>query len=223
MSCGEGNSKSVDAYIAKAPAFARIRLESPAVLTRGDRFILRAYSPPVTIGGGIVLDPHAPRTGVRTPCFEGRGLVCGLGAFQKHVRLFFFKGARVPDPEGVFADGEDNASGRSAKFASLEEIPVKKLERLIRAAAKLDAEGKAKPMPRARRPELPMPREFADALKRSSKARLYFETLPPSCRREYIEWISTAKRNETRERRLAEAIEMLSEGRRHNQQYRAKV
>ena len=46
--------------------FARIRLEAPAVLTRGDRFILRAYSPTVTIGGGVVLDPHAPRTGIRT-------------------------------------------------------------------------------------------------------------------------------------------------------------
>ncbi|HEY0549662.1 MAG TPA: YdeI/OmpD-associated family protein, partial [Verrucomicrobiae bacterium] len=59
--------------------------------------------------------------------------------------------------------------------------------------------------------------------KRSSKARVYFDTLPPSCRREYIEWISTAKRDETRERRLAEAIEMLSAGRRHNEQYRAKT
>jgi len=47
-------------------AFVRIRLESPAVLTRGDRFILRAYSPPATIAGGRVLDPAPPRTGVRT-------------------------------------------------------------------------------------------------------------------------------------------------------------
>jgi selenocysteine-specific elongation factor len=46
--------------------FARIRLEGPAVLTRGDRFILRAYSPSVTIAGGVVLDPQAPRGGVRT-------------------------------------------------------------------------------------------------------------------------------------------------------------
>ena len=46
---------------------ARIRLESPAALTRGDRFILRAYSPLVTIGGGTVLDPLPPRRGVRTP------------------------------------------------------------------------------------------------------------------------------------------------------------
>ena len=47
-------------------AYARIRLEAPAVLTRGDRFILRAYSPSITIGGGFVLDPHPPRVGVRT-------------------------------------------------------------------------------------------------------------------------------------------------------------
>jgi selenocysteine-specific elongation factor len=47
-------------------AYVRIRLEAPAVLTRGDRFILRAYSPSVTIGGGLVLDPQPPRVGVRT-------------------------------------------------------------------------------------------------------------------------------------------------------------
>jgi selenocysteine-specific elongation factor len=44
----------------------RIRLEAPAILARGDRFILRAYSPPTTIAGGEVLDPHPPRIGVRT-------------------------------------------------------------------------------------------------------------------------------------------------------------
>jgi selenocysteine-specific elongation factor len=54
------------------PAFVRIRLESPAVLTRGDRFILRAYSPPATIAGGSVLDPAPPRTGVRTAAGRAR-------------------------------------------------------------------------------------------------------------------------------------------------------
>jgi selenocysteine-specific elongation factor len=47
-------------------AYVRLRLEAPAVVTRGDRYILRAYSPPVTLGGGRVLDPHPPRTGIRT-------------------------------------------------------------------------------------------------------------------------------------------------------------
>src|SRR5688572_9139669 len=49
-----------------ASAFARIHLEAPAVLARGDRFILRACSPLTTIGGGTVLDPLPPRRGVRT-------------------------------------------------------------------------------------------------------------------------------------------------------------
>ena len=51
-------------------ALIRLRLEAPAVLTRGDRFIMRAYSPPITIGGGVVLDPAPTRPGIRTA--EGR-------------------------------------------------------------------------------------------------------------------------------------------------------
>jgi selenocysteine-specific elongation factor len=49
-----------------AHAHVRVRLEQPAVLTRGDRFVLRAYSPPVTIAGGLVLDPHPPRGATRS-------------------------------------------------------------------------------------------------------------------------------------------------------------
>jgi selenocysteine-specific elongation factor len=64
-------------------AYVRIRLEAPAVLTRGDRFILRAYSPSTTIGGGLVLDPQPPRIGVRT--------AAGLQRFQ-HL-----DGAEGPD------------------------------------------------------------------------------------------------------------------------------
>jgi selenocysteine-specific elongation factor len=53
-------------------AYVRIRLEAPAVLTRGDRFIVRAYSPPVTIGGGTVLDPLPPRSAIRTAAARAR-------------------------------------------------------------------------------------------------------------------------------------------------------
>ncbi len=53
-------------------AYVRLRLEAPAVVSRGDRFILRAYSPPVTIAGGLVLDPHPARGAIRTPAAWGR-------------------------------------------------------------------------------------------------------------------------------------------------------
>jgi selenocysteine-specific elongation factor len=67
-----GGGDSIPALEPGASAYARVRLESPAVLTRGDRFIIRAYSPPMTIGGGAVLDPHPPRAGVRTPAGVAR-------------------------------------------------------------------------------------------------------------------------------------------------------
>jgi selenocysteine-specific elongation factor len=53
-------------------AYVRIRLEAPVVLTRGDRFILRSYSPSVSIGGGVVLDPHPPRSGIRNAAARER-------------------------------------------------------------------------------------------------------------------------------------------------------
>jgi selenocysteine-specific elongation factor len=66
-------SRSGDSEIAPGTsAYARIRFEGPAVLTRGDRFIVRAYSPPVTIGGGVVLDPHPPRSASRSAAARAR-------------------------------------------------------------------------------------------------------------------------------------------------------
>jgi selenocysteine-specific elongation factor len=61
-----GADRVVPSIAPGSRAFVRLRLEAPAVLTRGDRYIVRAYSPPVTIAGGIVLDPAPPRTAIRT-------------------------------------------------------------------------------------------------------------------------------------------------------------
>ena len=51
---------------------ARVRLEAPAVLTRGDRFIVRQYSPAITIAGGRILDPSPARTPIRTATAAAR-------------------------------------------------------------------------------------------------------------------------------------------------------
>lgn len=72
LSAARGSDAPAPEVTAGASAFARVRLEAPAVLTRGDRFILRAYSPPVTIGGGVVVDPHPPRSAIRTAAGRDR-------------------------------------------------------------------------------------------------------------------------------------------------------
>jgi uncharacterized protein YdeI (YjbR/CyaY-like superfamily) len=84
------------------------------------------------------------------------------------------------------------------------------------AATKSNFERMSNSVPRVRRPELPLPESFATALNETPQARTFFEKLPPSCRREYIEWISSAKKEETVTRRLKRAMAMLAQGRRRH-------
>jgi selenocysteine-specific elongation factor len=63
---GEAPGAAPSALEPGAEAYVRVRLEGPAVLGRGDRYVVRSYSPPVTIGGGVVLDPQPPRSATRT-------------------------------------------------------------------------------------------------------------------------------------------------------------
>ena len=69
---GGGEASSAAEIPPAGTAYARLRLESPVVVTRGDRFIVRAYSPADTIGGGLVLDPQPPRGGIRTAAGKAR-------------------------------------------------------------------------------------------------------------------------------------------------------
>jgi len=63
--------------------------------------------------------------------------------------------------------------------------------------------------PRPKRAELPLADWLKAGLMISLKAWENFNSLPPSHRREYIRWISDAKREKTRQRRIREAIERL--------------
>ena len=67
---------------------------------------------------------------------------------------------------------------------------------------------------------LPVPPELAAALEKSKVAKANFDAFPPSCRREYIQWIVSAKRPETRDRRIQSALEMMVSNRRMNDTYR---
>lgn len=147
-----------------------------------------------------------------TLSFSGRKLVVAMSGCKKHVGLAFFRGAELDDPSGLLAVGDGNSLMRSVRITDLDALDIVALKNLIRAAVRLDASATPPPRPQKREP-LPVPEILAKALRRDKQAAAGFGRLSPSCQREYIVWVGTAKRPETQERRLTETLEALRNGR----------
>jgi uncharacterized protein YdeI (YjbR/CyaY-like superfamily) len=118
----------------------------------------------------------------------------------------------------------ESGAGQFGKLTSLEDLPARpKLLKLVKDAAKLNESGttmERKPRPAAKPVEVPG--DVAKALKRNAKARATFDAFSPSHKREYVEWIVEAKTEKTRQRRLDQALEWMSEGRPRNWKYMRK-
>ena len=147
-------------------------------------------------------------------CYSGTRLICGMDACKKHATLTFFRGGELSDPQKVFNHGAGNITIRSIRILSLDAINREALRRLLHEAVALDAEPRLPAPPRVKRPPLKPPPFFVAALKKNRAAAEGFKALSPSCQREYIMWLSSAKRPETRERRLKETLAALQHGRR---------
>ncbi len=158
------------------------------------------------------------------PTFVYRGkILCGMAAFKQHMSFGYWQHAEVL---GEAASGERTGMGSYGKLRTAADIPspallkshIRRAMQLIDEAAAGTAPAKPKPA-RAARPEAVPSPGFTAALKASPIARKHFEAFPPGQRREYIDWINEAKRDDTRERRIAQAIEWLGEGKRRNWKY----
>jgi uncharacterized protein YdeI (YjbR/CyaY-like superfamily) len=137
-------------------------------------------------------------------------------AFKKHAAVNFWRGQELRG-EAAKADG----MGQFGKLASVDDLPPDaELDALIREAAEL---AKSAPAPRklkhAPKPPPEMHPGFAEALDKAPKAKAAFDTFSPSAKRDYVEWIAEAKQDATRGKRIATAIEWLSEGKKRNWKY----
>lgn len=148
-------------------------------------------------------------------CFSGRKLVCGISACKKHVAIPFFRGTELDDPAGLFSGGEANTNIRAIRLTSLETLNRDALRVLLQSAVALDSQPEIPAAPKQKREPWPVPEFFAKALamKKHRAAAAGFAKLSPSCQREWLVWVSTAKRDETRARRLAETLAALALGR----------
>ena len=156
-------------------------------------------------------------------CFSGRKLVCGLSACKQHLSLTFFRGTELPDPERLFNEGsENNTNIRSMRVFTLDGLNRAALRALLRAAVELDADPMIPPAPKMKRKPWPMPAFFKKALAENQNraAAEGFLRIAPSCQREYLVWLTMAKRPETRARRLKETLAALADGRKWDQRKR---
>ena len=148
-------------------------------------------------------------------CFSGRKLICGLSACRHHLGLTFFRGTELPDPARLFSEaGATNTNIRSIRIDALGEINPSALRALLRAAVELDADPMISPVPKVKRRPWPVPAFFKAALaqKKNHRAAQNFKKLAASCQREYLVWLTMAKRPETRARRLRETLAALARG-----------
>lgn len=196
-------SPKVDQYIADAPEFAR------PILTRIRKLYHKAC-PQVeeTIKWGF-------------PVFVYKGMLGSMAAFKEHVSFGFWKGQLLDDPDGLFSDA-GKTKMKMRKVADVSELPPDKvLLSFIRQAVQLNETGVKKPAPRvkAKKGELEVPGDFRAAIGKNRKARAIFEGFSYSNKREYIEWVTEAKRAATRQKRIETAVEWLAEGKPRNWKY----
>jgi uncharacterized protein YdeI (YjbR/CyaY-like superfamily) len=194
----------VDAYIAKAAPFAR-------PILRHLRKLVHQGCPDVveTLKWSM-------------PSFMSNGrILAGMAAFKEHCTFGFW---HQEMEKRVAKDGHKTgeAMGLLGRLTRLEDLPGDRtLLGYIRTAVELNAShkpGRSRPAGKPR-PELPVPADLVAALKRNKAAAATFEKFSPSHRREYVEWITEAKRDETRQKRLATTLEWLAEGKSRNWKY----
>jgi uncharacterized protein YdeI (YjbR/CyaY-like superfamily) len=152
------------------------------------------------------------------PFFDYKGqMMCAIAAFKQHCALIFWKASLIEGMPSNF----DTSRGSFGRITSMKEVPSKKqFNGFIKAAMALNDAGITVKRPKAgSKPEAKVPKELASALAKNKKATAVFANFPRGQRREYCEWISEAKREETKTKRVAQAVEWIAEGKTRNWKY----
>jgi uncharacterized protein YdeI (YjbR/CyaY-like superfamily) len=185
----------IDAYIAKAQPFARPILE---------RVRERVHA--------IIPDAEeAMKWSSPAYCRNGK-IVLGTAAFKAHAVVHFWRGQEL----GI--DTSMEAMGQLGKLISVGDLPPNLDDLIAKAAALSDTPAPRKPKHEPKPPPEMHP-DFAAALAKAPAAKAALDGFSPSAQREYLEWISEAKQNSTRQKRIGDAIQWLGEGKRRHWKY----
>jgi uncharacterized protein YdeI (YjbR/CyaY-like superfamily) len=194
----------VDAYIEKSAAFAKPILEHI-------RALVHEASPLIT---------ESIKWGM--PFFEYKGPVCQMAAFKEHCGFGFWKASLLYDPHGLLKTGEGTA-GSFGRVNIINDLPSPEAIKhfVLQAIENNERDIKIPKLKKdpAEKKELVTPDYFEAVLNDNPKAKETFDKFSYSHKKEYLEWITEAKTDATRQKRMQQALEMMEEGKSRNWKY----
>jgi uncharacterized protein YdeI (YjbR/CyaY-like superfamily) len=190
----------IDAYIAKSADFAK------PILTHL-RQVIHAACPEVE---------ETWKWSFPNFLYKGE-ILCSMAAFKQHCSFGFWKASLMQDVDNILTITDREAMGHLGKIQGLKDLPKDTvLKKYIKAAMKLtDAGAKLPPKKKVtdrEKSQLEVPADFAKELKKSKSAVKTFEAFSYTNKKEYIEWFNEAKTEATRNKRIAQAVEWIAEG-----------
>ncbi len=161
------------------------------------------------------------------PFFDYKGTLCHMNAFKAHVGFGFWDSGALLDTGNYLKRGDEkDAVGNFGRITTLADLPPDHiLQDFIRQAMAANEKGAKSARPvavkktEAEKTALVMPDYFAAILDQNPKAKETFEKFGYSHKKEYLQWITEAKTEATREKRMAQAIEMMAEGKSRHWKY----
>lgn len=190
--------QEIDAYIESMPAFSK------AICKKLRAIILKA-------------EPSLQEDWKWGPHYSSNGMVCGFSGFQKHAKLTFFNGAGMKDPNKLFNHCVDNEFSRSVKYTDVKEIDEKTLTEYVRESVAVNAKGFKR---ETKNKTVEVPADLQQSLDKNKTASSFFNELSYVYKKDFVEWVTSARREETRKDRIAKVFAMCKEKRRMNDQYK---
>lgn len=202
------HNKSIDAYIAKSADFAKPILNHL-------RELIHATCPDVE-----------EKIKWSMPFFDYKGeMMCHMASFKQHCAFGFWKGSIMKDPVLRETAATEAAMGHLGRITSLKDLPSdKKIISWVKEAMLLNDNGiklPPKPKPSAAK-ETASPDYFTKAIAKNKTAKKVWDAFPPGKKKDYVVWITEAKTEDTRNKRMATAIEWIAEGKARHWKYQTK-
>src|SRR5207249_1249435 len=140
------------------------------------------------------------------PSFMYEVILCGMAAFKEHVTFGFWRSALLVREVGTKFDLKGEAMGQFGRITSMDDLPGDRVMLgLVKKAVAIHDRGEkvpARPRPAGNR-TLTVPTYFMSAIRKDGKALAAFKAFSYSCKKEYVEWVSEAKTDATRSKRIA--------------------